>query len=102
VLHNLIARLRFLPRVALLVDHRPRLLVENGRVRHRELRRCGLTPGDLFGLLRQRGIVDLSEVRYVVFEQRGNLSVVRSADDANGDLLDFAHTGGPATTREAA
>jgi uncharacterized membrane protein YcaP (DUF421 family) len=87
VLHNVVTRLRFLPRIALLVDHPPRLLVRDGQIQDRWLRRCGLTRDDLFGLLRQQGVVDLAEVRYVIFEQRGRVSVVLRSASPDGGLL---------------
>ncbi len=78
--HRVIMRLRYAPRVAHLVEHTPIVLVADGKILERELRRCGLTLGDLHGQLRQHGIGDLSEVRYVLAEQRGQLSVIRRTD----------------------
>jgi uncharacterized membrane protein YcaP (DUF421 family) len=83
VAHACITRLRQFPSVARLLDHTPRLLVAHGRVLEEELRRCGLTRGDLHGLLRRQGVEDLSEARYVVLEQRGQISVVRRSADAD-------------------
>ncbi len=77
VAHRLIMRLRYAPRVAHLVEHTPRLLVADGNVLEPELRRCGFTREDLAAQLRQHGVGDLSEVRYVIAEQRGQLSVIR-------------------------
>src|SRR4051812_49210721 len=75
--HRLTARLRFRPLFAKLIDHPPRLLVADGKVLDAELRRSGLTRQDLYGLLRQHGVDELASVRFVVFEQRGQVSVVR-------------------------
>ena len=58
------------------VDHRVRVLVEHGRVRRSQLRICGLTEHDLLAQLRQGGVLDLSTVRYVLYEAKGNLTVV--------------------------
>jgi uncharacterized membrane protein YcaP (DUF421 family) len=88
VAHRAVARLRFLPALAKWIDHPPRLLVADGRVLEGELRRSGLTRQDLYGLLRQHGVDDLTAVRYVVFEQRGQVSIVRRrADTTDGELL---------------
>ena len=78
--HALITRLRRFPAIVHVIEHSPRLLVADGRVLDQELRRCGLTHSDLYGLLRQRGISDLGELRFVVFEQRGQISVIRRTD----------------------
>jgi uncharacterized membrane protein YcaP (DUF421 family) len=77
--HAVVTRLRLLPGVAGMLEHPPRLLVAHGQVLDGELRRCGLTRNDLDAALRQHGIEDLSAVRFVVFEQRGQISVVRRA-----------------------
>lgn len=42
----------------------------------RQLRRTGLTTSDLEGFLRRDGTEDLADVRYLVFESRGQISVV--------------------------
>jgi uncharacterized membrane protein YcaP (DUF421 family) len=70
------------------VDHSPRLLVSQGKVLDHELQRCGLTLSDVYGLLRQQGVDDLREVRYVIFEQRGQVSVIhRSKQEASDNGL---------------
>ncbi|MFG2040695.1 DUF421 domain-containing protein [Dactylosporangium sp. NPDC048998] len=85
--HRLIARLRYRPLLAKLIDHPPRLLVADGKVLDDELRRSGLTRRDLYGLLRQQGVDELASVRFVVFEQRGQVSVVRRGAGADAELL---------------
>jgi uncharacterized membrane protein YcaP (DUF421 family) len=83
IAHKIVTRLRFFPSIADIVDHKPRLLVANGKVLHAELGRCGLTPDDLYGLLRRQGVDDLSEARFVIFERRGEISIIRHG--ARGD-----------------
>lgn len=86
--HAVITRLRYLKPVSRLIDHAPRLLVAEGQVLKRELRRSGFTYTDLEGMLRQRNIYDLSQVQYVIFEQRGKISVIpRGLDCSDGDRL---------------
>jgi uncharacterized membrane protein YcaP (DUF421 family) len=76
--HWCVARLRGFPGVAHLLEHAPRLLVAHGQVLDGELRRCGMTRSDLYGLLRQRGVGELSEALFVVLERRGQNSVIRN------------------------
>lgn len=78
--HRITMRLRFAPGLGRLVEHPPRLLVANGEVDDDALRRSGLTRADLYAQLRLQGVGDLGEVGYVVFEQRGQLSVIRRAE----------------------
>jgi uncharacterized membrane protein YcaP (DUF421 family) len=82
--HACVARLRRFPSVMHLVDHAPRVLVASGRVFDDELRRCGLTQGDLHAMLRQRGVQDLGEVGYLILEQRGRVSLVTASAAHDG------------------
>ncbi len=45
-------------------------LVLNGELRRGELRPCGLTDNDPFAELRLRGVFDLRELRYVLYETK--------------------------------
>jgi uncharacterized membrane protein YcaP (DUF421 family) len=76
VVHRLASLLRFRPLLGKLADHRVRVLVAHGRVRRDQLRLCGLTDNDLYAQLRQRGVFDLDHVRYVLYESKGDLTVV--------------------------
>ncbi len=76
VVHRLASQLRFRPLLGKLADHRVRVLVADGQVRRDQLRLCGLTDNDLYAQLRQRDVYDLSEVRYVLYESKGDLTVV--------------------------
>lgn len=55
-----------------------RVPVAHGRVRRRQVPVCGLTEHDLAAQLRQRGVLDLAGVRYVLYEAKGALTVVRA------------------------
>lgn len=87
--HAAVTRLRRFSLLSAVVDHSPRLIVLNGEVLEREMRRSGLTRADLEGALRQRGLLDLSQVRYAVLEQRGKISVVpeTASIGVDADLL---------------
>jgi uncharacterized membrane protein YcaP (DUF421 family) len=76
VIHRVVSALRFTRLVAKLADHRVRVLVVDGDVRHRELRRCVLTENDLYAHLRQQGYFNLDDIRYVLYETKGDLTVV--------------------------
>jgi uncharacterized membrane protein YcaP (DUF421 family) len=69
------------------VDHRVRVLVVHGRVRRGQLRICGLTEHDLVAQLRQGGVLDLSGVRYVLYEAKGDLTVVPEKSPADAPLV---------------
>src|ERR1700685_2945498 len=46
-------------------------LVARGELQVRELARAGLTAEDVYALLRERGVGDLGEVGYLLYETRG-------------------------------
>lgn len=83
--HRVASLARFNALLGKLVDHRVRVLVVEGELRSRELRRCGLTDNDLFTQLRQRGVLSLSDVRYVLYESKGSITVVRREVPADPD-----------------
>lgn len=88
--HRVLSWARFQPRTGRLVEHRVRVLVEDGRLRRGQLRRCGLTEADLAAQLRQRGVRDLAELRYVLYEATGELTIVSSDPPDAGDLVTAA------------
>lgn len=87
VVHRFVAAARRRTRLGRLVDHPPRLLVAHGSIQERELARAGLTVADVATLLRQRGIVDLDDVAYLLYEARGAVTLIRTGDPS-GPLLD--------------
>ncbi len=90
VAHSVLTRLRRIPAITTLVDHTPRLLVAHGQVLTGEMKRSGFITADLYALLRSQNICDLSQVRYVIIEQSGAMSVIREAgagSEGDGDVL---------------
>ncbi|HEX2298235.1 MAG TPA: YetF domain-containing protein [Pseudonocardiaceae bacterium] len=77
VAHWIVDMGRFHPWICRLVEHRVRVLVAHGRLRRRQLRLCGLTDSEVLAQLRQQGVGSLSELRYVLYEAKGELTVVR-------------------------
>jgi uncharacterized membrane protein YcaP (DUF421 family) len=83
--HAVVTYGRLLPWLAKAVDHRVRVLVDHGRLRPGQLRICGLTENDVVAKLREQGVRDLSELRYVLYETKGELTVVRERDPRSPD-----------------
>ncbi len=86
VVHRLVAFARRHSRIARIIDHPPRVLVTQGKIQDRELARAGLTATDLYALLRQQGVDDLSQVGYLLYETRGVTTVI-GADREPGPLM---------------
>ncbi len=56
---------------------KPILLVKDGKMDEKNLRREDLTVDDLKSLLREQGIGDIKRVRYAYFEPTGKISVIK-------------------------
>jgi uncharacterized membrane protein YcaP (DUF421 family) len=69
-------------RIAL--EGEPLLLIVDGRIVERNMRREGLTREDIASEARLAEIASLDEVRYAVLETNGKISFLRRADGAGG------------------
>ena len=67
------------------IDGAPILLVEDGRVLEANLRREKISEGELHGMLRERRVEDIADVRYAILESTGALSVFRAPDGGGGE-----------------
>ena len=85
VAHRVVAILRRRSRAVRLIDHPPRVLVARGELQQGELARAGLTDADVYTLLREKGIGDLGQVGYLLYEPRGATTLI-GADREPGPL----------------
>lgn len=65
-----------LPIVKNLITARPATLIDDGELRPSELKKSRISTDELISELRQKGITNLSEVRYAILEQNGKISVI--------------------------
>lgn len=70
-----------------LIDNTPVLLMRNGKVLHENLEKTKVTLNELRGKLREANVLRLEEVRAVILETTGDVSVVHTSGDE--DLEDF-------------
>lgn len=80
VAHRVVAFLRRLGAFHGWLDRRPLILVRDGQLQPHVLRRAGLTESDVFRLLREKGSENFDEIRYLLFENTGRMTVVRTND----------------------
>lgn len=77
VLNAIVAWLTFrYKRLERLVEHSPTIVVRHGRILKASLRQERLSLPELRSALRQQGVVSLRDVRYVILEEDGKLSVI--------------------------
>ena len=93
VTHSVLARLRFIPQVRRLIDPPTTVLIRDGTVNQRNLRRCGLTHADLQGVLRQHGHQNADSVHLAIFEAKGAISVLGNRGDSCGGHRPRPHRG---------
>ena len=59
---------------------RPSIIVENGKIHQREMKKNRFTVDELMEELRMKGITDLSTVKYAILETNGMISVLPYAN----------------------
>lgn len=62
------------------LDGEPTVVIQNGKILETNLKKMRIKLSELMMLLRDRGIFDITEVEYAIFEVNGNLSVLQKAD----------------------
>jgi uncharacterized membrane protein YcaP (DUF421 family) len=85
--HAVIARLRLIPALCRFIDPPLMVLISDGVVNRRTLRRCGLTQADLAAVLREHGHCDARGIHLAILEAKGAISVVM-ADPASKSRLE--------------
>ena len=60
---------------------KPVIVMENGKILQESMRKNRLTPDELTELLRQKGIVDLTTVKYAILETNGQISALVDPKD---------------------
>ncbi len=72
---------------ASVVDNKPLLLMAGSQVLHENLRRARVTSADLHYKLREAGLLNYEDVRYVVFETTGDVSVAQGDGELDPEIL---------------
>ncbi|MBO2543971.1 DUF421 domain-containing protein [Salegentibacter sp. BDJ18] len=63
------------------IDNSPLLLMDGKTILYSNLKKARVTEGDLRSKLREANVLDLSQVRAVVFETTGDISVLHTSDE---------------------
>lgn len=91
VIQMLVAHLRRYQAVRGLIDNKPTFLMKDGVVLEANMKKCKVTLSDVKAKLREANVIQVSEIKAVVFESTGDISVLHGAEDKPIDdwLIDF-------------
>lgn len=67
------------PKIKLLFSARPSTLIKDGVLSQKAMRDARLSFDELFSELRQQGVDDISQIKYAILEQNGNITVIQKA-----------------------
>jgi uncharacterized membrane protein YcaP (DUF421 family) len=92
--HRIVAELHRRGWLGELLIRKPLILLANGRLQPKALRTAGLADHDVYRLLRQSGESDVEDMQYVLFEERGEVTIVRAgAPYGEAMRVGLAHAG---------
>lgn len=67
----------------LTTEGNPRVIIKNGELDQRQLKRLRLTVSDVLAALRQKDVFDINDVQYAIVEANGMLSVLLKPEKRN-------------------
>ena len=73
-----------------IVDGSPSIVIANGKIKEKELRKLRYNVSDLLGQLREKDVANIADVQYAVLETSGELSVMLKADKRPLTAADLA------------
>ncbi len=92
ILQLTVAILRRHTKIEDLIGNNPLLLMDGPRILHDNLKKARVTESDLRSKLREANVLESSQIRAVVFEATGDISVLHSKDE-NVTLEDWLMQG---------
>ncbi len=93
-LQVVIARLRKTsPLFKTVIENQPVILMRNGEIFHEALSSSRVCKDDLVAKLREANILDYSEVKAVILETTGDISVLHGAKDCSEKILEGSRNG---------
>ena len=67
------------PKIKLLFSARPSTLIKDGVLSQKAMRDARLSFDELFSELRQQGVDDISQIKYAILEENGNINETKKA-----------------------
>lgn len=81
------------PRFRKLIIGSPRIIISEGVIQQKEMKRLRYTVDDLVEAMREQQIFDLSEVHYAIVETNGKIHFMQKKDCQNATRSDTGHGG---------
>lgn len=77
-----------------LFTNKPQIIMWNGKILYKKLKRCNVGESDLIAKLREANVHDFSEVKAVIFESTGDVSVIHNNENKSveSQLLKYVNT----------
>ena len=69
------------------ISNTPIMLMKDGKIFNENLKRALVSKADLMGKLREANVLQLSQVKAVVFETTGDISVLHTTDNTSIDEI---------------
>ncbi|KRF54962.1 hypothetical protein ASG97_02835 [Bacillus sp. Soil745] len=64
-----------------LMDGKPQIIIDQGKIDEKAMRKQRYNFDDLLTQLREQGIIDINEVQFAILETSGKLSVIKKSDE---------------------
>lgn len=76
------------PKLRAKLQGHPIIVIRDGSIDYKALRKLRMTVNDLVSALRQKDVFDISQVSYAIFETNGKISVLLKPDFRNSTAAD--------------
>lgn len=77
------------PKLKPIFTSRPSTLIRDGELCQKAMRDARLSFDELFSELRQQGVDDISQIKYAILEQNGNITVIQKARFRQPNMQDL-------------
>ncbi len=67
------------------MDGKPQIIINQGKIDEKAMRRQRYNFDDLLTQLREQGIIDINEVQFAILETSGKLSVIKKSDEEGAE-----------------
>jgi len=76
------------PKMRAYMQGHPVIVIRNGIIDYKALKKLRMTVSDLISALRQKDVFDISQISYAIFETNGQISVLLKPENRNSTAAD--------------